>query len=344
MNVRRPELVLVAQDRLREVLRLIECPRIEALLDRCILDPAGTNTTSPPGSTTVAALMAFVEAGSQRGPQWGTTGVGRGSNKKPPPLQLPHAGAASKRSAELVRGEVCDVTVGSLPLSPVAPPAASDTTATAAAAATAVTAASAATTESAVTAATASSAATAAAPAFAASTETATPPVSTATEAPTTTRAVDGGGHDDDPVGSGGVNLLSPRVVPLISKWALWGTGAANTKVNGDNFREGPGDPAGACRGSPLRSEQALGEGTPLTEGREGGFRENTKQSASIISGRGHCTTLARHLGAVLGFRGNEAYRRPGCGQPVWRKRETVIQERIVQYTTLDEQGTVSFV
>ncbi len=55
----------------------------------------------------------------------------------------------------------------------------------------------------------------------------------------------------------------------------------------------------------------------------------------------GHCTALVRHLGAVLGLRGKEAYRRPGPSQPVWRKRETLIQERIVQYTTLDEEGTV---
>ena len=58
--------------------------------------------------------------------------------------------------------------------------------------------------------------------------------------------------------------------------------------------------------------------------------------------GGGHCTTLVKHLGAVLGLRGRDAYRRPGRpGQPVWRKRETLIQERIVQYTTLDEEGTV---
>lgn len=72
----RPELILFSQDRLREVLRLVECPRIEALLDRCILDPAGANSTSPPESTTVAALMAFVEAGSRRGPQYAAGGGG----------------------------------------------------------------------------------------------------------------------------------------------------------------------------------------------------------------------------------------------------------------------------
>lgn len=76
----------------------------------------------------------------------------------------------------------------------------------------------------------------------------------------------------------------------------------------------------------------------------EGGAAEEVSGSEKESSkrGGGHCTTLVRHLGAVLGLRGKEAYRRPGPGQPVWRKRETLIQERIVQYTTLDEEGTVS--
>lgn len=370
MHARRPEPVLFSQDRLREVLRLIECPRIEALLDRCTLDPPGANATSPPGSTTVAALMAFVEAGSRRGPQSAAVG-GRGSNQKPPTL-LPSAVAASKLPAELVHGKFkhCNVTAGSLPLSPVTPRATSDTTSTTAtgaantvataattvatAAATAATGAAAeATAETAATPATATTPgiettpATAATPATTPSTDTATPPASTAAEALSTTKAVDGDGAyndgDDDPVGSESVQLLTPRVVPLISKRALRGSTAAETNagVSGANRRERPENPPGACQGSPLCSEQALGGRTPPEEGGAGEPRDNTKQPASSSSGR-HSTTLVKHLGVVLGLRGREACRRPGRGQPVWRKRETVIQERIVQYTTLDEQGTVS--
>lgn len=77
----------------------------------------------------------------------------------------------------------------------------------------------------------------------------------------------------------------------------------------------------------------------------QGGANEEApaREKESSKRGGGHCTMLVRHLGAVLGLRGREAYRRPGPGQPVWRKRETLIQERIVQYTTLDEEGTVRF-
>lgn len=379
MCVRRPKPALFSQDRLRKVLRLIECPRIEALLDRCILDPPEANASSPPGSTTVAALMAFVEAGSRRGPQSAAAGGGGGSNQKPP-HRLPSAVAASKLPAELVHGNLKhpNVTAGSLPLSPVTPRATSDTTSTAATgaantvataattvataaataatgAATAVTAAATeATAETAAPPATATTPgiettpATASTPVTTPSTDAATTPASTATEALTTTQSVDGDGDayndddDDNPVGSESVHLLSPRVVPLISKRALRGSTAAETNagVSGANRRERPENP-GACQGSPLCSEQVLGEGTPPEEGRGGEPRDNTKQSGGSSSG-GHSTTLVRHLGAALGLRGKEAYRRPGRGQPVWRKRETVIQERIVQYTTLDEQGTVS--
>lgn len=79
-----------------------------------------------------------------------------------------------------------------------------------------------------------------------------------------------------------------------------------------------------------------MGQGRRAAEGVCGSDRESGSR------GDGHCTALVKHLGAVLGLRGKEAYRRPGPGQPVWRKRETLIQERIVQYTTLDEEGTVS--
>lgn len=74
---------------------------------------------------------------------------------------------------------------------------------------------------------------------------------------------------------------------------------------------------------------------------RKSAAKEGVDNESSGVCVRGPCTTLVRHLGTVLGFRGKEAYRRPGTVQPVWRKKETLIQERIVQYTTLDEEGTV---
>ncbi|CAM9921906.1 unnamed protein product, partial [Choristocarpus tenellus] len=51
------------------------------------------------------------------------------------------------------------------------------------------------------------------------------------------------------------------------------------------------------------------------------------------------CTALAKFLGGVLTLSGREAHRRARPIRPVWRKKETLIQERIVQYTTLDESG-----
>eukprot|EP00752_Nemacystus_decipiens_P012420 g11003.t1 len=82
------------------------------------------------------------------------------------------------------------------------------------------------------------------------------------------------------------------------------------------------------------RSQERAGQGRAAEE-----VCRSDKESSTRDGG--HCTTLVKHLGAVLGLRGKGAYRRPGPGQPVWRKRETLIQERIVQYTTLDEEGTV---
>lgn len=161
--------------------------------------------------------------------------------------------------------------------------------------------------------------------------------------APRTSQAVV---EDNDAVVGDSVQLLSPRVVPLTSKRALLGAfTAANSKDNPVDVREERLENiSGSCRESPsLCHERAVGGGTPLTEHKpDEESRENFRQPTRSSSGKGHYTTLVRHLGVALGRRGNEAYRRPGCGQPVWRKRETVIQERIVQYTTLDEQGTVS--
>lgn len=161
---------------------------------------------------------------------------------------------------------------------------------------------------------------------------------------------------DDVAVDSTGVELLPPRIVPLTSIRALSAAGAtaaaaaaaegpkstnngasSTTPISGaerreDISRDSSVHPSG---GAPGRAAEARGERT-LEEGSQG---DHKKRGAG-----GHCTTLVRHLGTVLGLRGKEAYRRPGPGKPVWRKRETLIQERIVQYTTLDEEGAVSLI
>ncbi|CAN0091001.1 unnamed protein product, partial [Pylaiella littoralis] len=157
-------------------------------------------------------------------------------------------------------------------------------------------------------------------------------------------------------VDAAGVELLSPRVVPLTSKWALsmpvvapgsndftdsttsTSTSTAREEGEGRSSRSFmlPSLGAAVAPSTSITRKQAEHK---LEEGSEE-ISANQEKSSKRGGGK-HCTTLVRHLGAVLGLRGKEAYRRPGPGQPVWRKRETLIQERIVQYTTLDEEGTV---
>jgi len=50
---------------------------------------------------------------------------------------------------------------------------------------------------------------------------------------------------------------------------------------------------------------------------------------------------LARHAGFTLSHTPAASYRRAGPSRPLWRKRETVVHERIVQYTTVDADGMV---
>jgi len=47
------------------------------------------------------------------------------------------------------------------------------------------------------------------------------------------------------------------------------------------------------------------------------------------------CRELWRHPGTTVSLTPADAYRRPGPQRPLWRKRETVVHERIVQYTTV---------
>ena len=49
--------------------------------------------------------------------------------------------------------------------------------------------------------------------------------------------------------------------------------------------------------------------------------------------------SIIPHKGTVLAPQ--NSYRRPGPHRPLWRKRETFLQERIVQYTTVDAEGGV---
>eukprot|EP00903_Cladosiphon_okamuranus_P016310 g15042.t1 len=109
------------------------------------------------------------------------------------------------------------------------------------------------------------------------------------------------------------------------------GTSTPIVRRDGKEGASGHNSVSGRISKEHMGQEGTAGEASGGEEGEE----------ASKRGGGGHCTTLVRHLGAVLGLRGKDAYRRPGPGQPVWRKRETLIQERIVQYTTLDEEGTV---
>jgi hypothetical protein len=46
---------------------------------------------------------------------------------------------------------------------------------------------------------------------------------------------------------------------------------------------------------------------------------------------------LVKHKGTTLSLHGKDAARRPRPDHPLWRKRETLIQERIVEYTTVSE-------
>jgi len=50
---------------------------------------------------------------------------------------------------------------------------------------------------------------------------------------------------------------------------------------------------------------------------------------------------LTLHAGSTVSLTFADSYRKAGPTRPLWRKRETVVQERIVHYTTVDADGTV---
>jgi len=51
------------------------------------------------------------------------------------------------------------------------------------------------------------------------------------------------------------------------------------------------------------------------------------------------CRAVTPHRGTTVAHHGSARYRRPWTARPVWQKREIVLQERIVVYTTVDEDG-----
>jgi len=53
------------------------------------------------------------------------------------------------------------------------------------------------------------------------------------------------------------------------------------------------------------------------------------------------CSDLVHYAGSTLALNSADAYRKPFVQRPLWRKRETVVHERIVQYTTVDADGTI---
>lgn len=358
------------QDHVRTALRLIECPRIEALLDRCCLFdlPVGSiernkknrngGSSSPSvfpaateGSISVAALLAFVEQGSRQ----------QKKSISKQQQQFPSGGSADRSSCEK----------SPPPAPPPSPPSPLPTTTTSPASPSPFTELQ--HTDDAHCGVESGSPrqanhppeTTSVAPCQVLSTSPSSSQlVSTPTCADATATAAMSGSEstaanaviDESSVDAAGVELLSPHVVPLTSKWALAKLAAAAAAAGSKNlssnttstnvlttreekdeerFRQNSMSPrsgAAAFIRARVPAERKLGEG---------GEGVSVSQEESSKRGSGHCTTLVRHLGAVLGLRGKEAYRRPGPGQPVWRKRETLIQERIVQYTTLDEEGTV---
>jgi hypothetical protein len=53
------------------------------------------------------------------------------------------------------------------------------------------------------------------------------------------------------------------------------------------------------------------------------------------------CRELWHHPGATLALNNTDSHRKPRPSRPLWRKRETIVHERIVQYTTVDVDGVV---
>ncbi|CAM9408341.1 unnamed protein product [Ectocarpus sp. 12 AP-2014] len=332
---------VLTKDHLRKALRLGECPRIEALLDRSVLfeppDVGARQARSAPvaGSISVAALITFVENGSRR-----------------PPHVLPRQRDRDRHqqhtsSSSLVdSGDCCPPPWR--PPSPLSPRPTS----------TIPSPSSKPSADEAGRRSSADCAGPLATSGLCRRAMTSAPPECPAATTAMTSPADPDEGHaavaDDVPVDSTGVELLTPRIVPLTSIRALSAAGATaaaaaaedpNSTNNDASFTTSisrAGRKEEFSRHSSVHpSGGALGDGRAGEEKGERKLEAGGQEDHKKRGGGGPCTSLVRHLGTVLGLRGKEAYRRPGPGKPVWRKRETLIQERIVQYTTLDEEGAV---
>ena len=54
-----------------------------------------------------------------------------------------------------------------------------------------------------------------------------------------------------------------------------------------------------------------------------------------------HNRALVKSTGLGIALSAKDAHRPTGPTKPLWRKREIVRQERIVEYTTVDETGVM---
>ena len=54
-----------------------------------------------------------------------------------------------------------------------------------------------------------------------------------------------------------------------------------------------------------------------------------------------HHRALVKSTGLGIALSAKDAHRPTGPTKPLWRKREIVRQERIVEYTTVDETGVM---
>lgn len=262
-RTRRPR----AQGRLKEALRLSECPRTARLLDRCLLEtnaeslsraskaaggvPTAASAGAPdsPGIP-VSSLLSFMGGGFHSG--------GRLPGERPP------------RSPDKAGAKPAPAPAAALAPAPSPAPAPAWTL-----------------------------------PPAIASQESSLP-------CP--------GRHAPPEDGSSDPNV-SPRVIPVASRWVTHG-GALDADSLAGTDSPGGGQQQGRARSSPSIYRENAGEGP-----------------------HGHCTVLVSRPGTALAARpssdGTGPGRRGTATQPVWRKKETLIQERIVQYTTLDEEGTV---
>lgn len=273
------------QEDLRKALRLSECPRIEALLDRHLLNqPVAGLKTDSARFVSVEALITFLNSSTRGAPRFprltsnGGEGVGeaeRSTSPQPPP---PPSNTPSVELHAARRPEASESKSYPGDLEP-----------------------------------------------------TLTPTTTEAGELEEATTDGDRAARRSDD--------LSPRVVRLTAKVAL--TESANPNEGNPDASGGRRPGRAVIQNYPSSSAPPLsGEESPTSISRVNSWKEREDCESGPMKDK-PCVAITTHLGTTLGLPGTEAYRRPGPGKSVWRKRETVVQERTVQYTTLDETGTV---